>query len=185
MFEAAAEAGSVEAAESLALMFIKGEGRAPDPEAAFRYMRRRRGREGRRRSMPLALMYEEGRGTPPDDELATLWYGRAAENGDAAAMLTYATRLFNGIGAAADEPTAAYYLGATARRGLPVAMNRYARVLANGRGVGSGPGRGDQVAPDRARGRHLRLLPRRLSWARPTAKDVAEARRRAAAFMRR
>ncbi|UOM36968.1 sel1 repeat family protein [Acuticoccus sp. I52.16.1] len=129
-------------------------------------------------------MYEEGRGTPPDDAEATFWYGRAAEGGDPAAMLTYATRIFNGIGAPADEATAAYYLGATARLGLPMAMNRYARVLANGRGIATDPVEAIKW--------HLIAREAGVSdfyldgyMGAAAAKDVAEARRRAAAFIKR
>ncbi|WP_075220983.1 SEL1-like repeat protein [Acuticoccus yangtzensis] len=183
-FRRAAAAGSADAAHSLALMLIKGEGVEADLSEALRYMRQAAEGGKMQAQYALAVMYEEGRGTLPNDAEATYWYGRAAESGDPAAMLTYATRIFSGIGAPADEAAAAYYLGAAARLGIPSAMNRFARVLANGRGIASDPVEAIKwhlVA--REAGVSDFYLDGYMGAA--SARDVAEARRRAALFVRR
>lgn len=81
-YRQAAEAGNIEAAMSLASMYVAGEGTEPDPEAAGQWMRQAADSGEARAMMSIADAYEHGRlGLEVDTAQAVDWYKRAAENG--------------------------------------------------------------------------------------------------------
>lgn len=81
----AAEHGSGEAMEAVALAHYLGRGTPVDMAAAADWFRLAADRGAEAAPYILATMYDKGEGVPQDARLARSWYDRAARMGDAAA----------------------------------------------------------------------------------------------------
>lgn len=81
----AAEHGSSEAMEAVALAHYLGRGTPVDMGVAAEWFRQAADRGAEAAPYILATMYDKGEGVPQDRRLARNWYDRAARLGDVAA----------------------------------------------------------------------------------------------------
>jgi uncharacterized protein len=117
LFEEKARADDRLAQYNLAMMLLRGEGGASDPEAGARWLRKAADAGMVQAQYNLALLYEGGIGVPRSLTAATEWWEKAAKHGHTEAQVELATQYFLGRGAPKDWKLAARWYEAAAENG--------------------------------------------------------------------
>ena len=113
LYQTAADAGHVDAAVSLGLLYHEGRGVVQDYDRA-RALYERPAAQGHARALNnMGLLYVRGTGVPQDYAQAAAYFGAAADQGLAAAMTNLGVLYENGYGVPLNEAQAAelYMLG--------------------------------------------------------------------------
>ena len=113
----AAEAGSAEGAFNVGIMYLQGEGVAPNEKEAIQWLRRAADQHSVPAAARLGAMaaMEKGGLKPGSD--CTRWLRIAAEAGDGTSMLNLGMVLFHGIGAQPDFLEAYMWFTLASQRG--------------------------------------------------------------------
>jgi TPR repeat protein len=189
---AAAERGNVDAEKQLAQFHDTGQmGLKPDAAQAAAWYRKaaEAGDAGAQQS--LALRYQFGQGVPRDEVQALVWTRKAAEQGDEVAEMTLARAFETGVGAPRDDAEAFRWN----RRLADQPIADYRMKVGDAYAVGKGVPRDDLRAyiwlsialaserPSRHENDDAETLALESVAANLTAPQVAEAKRRAAAWI--
>lgn len=105
-WQAGADAGELDSAYELSVMFRDGEGVARDQAKGFALARRAAEAGYYPAREAMTNYYHRGIGIKADDVAATEWVKRGADQGDSRAMRDYAYALRKGIGVPVDKPAA-------------------------------------------------------------------------------
>jgi TPR repeat protein len=127
--EAAAEAGSAEAQNALALLLCFGH---DEPAAAAEWFELAARQNHPEALRTLGYLLEAGRGVPQDETRAADYYRRAAELGDPFAQFNFAILLADGRGVPRDRAAAVAWLTRAAEQGMAEAHEPLAHLLDSG-----------------------------------------------------
>ena len=163
-YEAAARRGDRLAQFNMAMMLLRGEGRAADIDGAIGWLTRSADAGMAQAQYQMGMLAENGVGMPRSLTEATAWWQKAAEQGHIQAQVELATQYFLGRGAPKDWKLAAKWYEAAAGGDVG------AQYI-----IGSFYEHGDGVAPDLKRAHHWYLLAAQQGdvGAAAQAKDVA------------
>jgi TPR repeat protein len=125
----ALEAGRVDAAVQLALMYLEGKAVSQNVELAAEYCTRGAKANYPRAYLCLGYIYQMGLGKPKDPKMATEWYGKAARCGDVNSIYRMSQFYGNGEGLKRDR-IRQYALLLIAGKSLPQAQEEAAKIKA-------------------------------------------------------
>ncbi|QNM95379.1 tetratricopeptide repeat protein [Chitinimonas koreensis] len=128
----AAEAGVMNAAYALGLVYENGDGVNRSQPDATRWFRAAAEKGHTQAQLSLGTQYFLGRGIERDYREAARWYEAAAEGGDMAAQYLIASMYEHGDGVEADRARALSWYAAAARQGDETAKLK-AEALARGK----------------------------------------------------
>jgi TPR repeat protein len=134
-FKQAAEAGDVEAQNSLANLYLEGRGVAKDEKKAFENYKLAAAQNHRQALFNLAVSYERGTGTEINELEAIRCYEHAAELNDMEAQYVLGRRFTRGLGVRINLQTAFHYYKSAARADHTVAQFYLAECFKSGSGV--------------------------------------------------
>lgn len=129
-YRQAAEAGSAEAANNLAIHYTHGIGVPKDPTLALQWFLRAASLGHAPAMTSIGLFYETGTVVPADPVQAQDWYHKAAKAGDAQGMYNLGMFLARGVAGPADVERGRKWLQAAADKGEPAAKEALQRLEA-------------------------------------------------------
>lgn len=178
-----AEAGDAKAQWKLGVAYAKGEGVKPDYKQALHWYRLAADQGLADAQLALGELYEAGQGAPRDFAEAVRWYRPAAEKGQAAAQYSLAMMYFMGTGVTKDDAEALKWYRASAEQGYPYALFNLGVRYQKGQGVTADPAEAFKWLTLAAEHGVAEAVSLRDEVKRTmTGEQVAEGRRRAAAF---
>jgi TPR repeat protein len=137
----AADAGSPEAMNNLAIIYQDGRAPVPRDEVLALNLFEQAAMKGLRSSeINLAFAYDEGRGTPVDYTQALLWYRKAAAQGSARAEAQLGAHYRSSLGVPQDDIEATNWFRRAAAHGDAFGENMLGLQFLNGRGVAKDDG---------------------------------------------
>lgn len=149
-YRQAAEAGSAEAANNLAIHYTHGIGVPRDPTLGLQWFLRAASLGHAPAMTSIGLFYETGTVVPADPAQAQDWYHKAAKAGDAQGMYNLGMFLARGVAGPADVERGRKWLQAAADKGEPAAKEALAKLDAGEPLVpaAAGPEAGSEPAPE-------------------------------------
>jgi hypothetical protein len=139
LYRRAVEGGHVEAMNSLASVYARGEGAAKEEAEAVRLYRKAADAGSLAAMNNLGNMYFYGRGVSKDDAEAARWYRQAADKGLALAMSNLGGMYANGTGVDKNEAEAVRLARKAAEAGDAHGMSGLGVMYENGEGVTKDP----------------------------------------------
>ena len=127
-YRQAAEAGSAEAANNLAIHYTHGIGVPKDPTLGLQWFLRAASLGHAPAMTSIGLFYETGTVVPADPVQAQDWYHKAAKAGDAQGMYNLGMFLARGVNGPADAERGRKWLQAAADKGEPAAKEALQRL---------------------------------------------------------
>jgi len=135
-FRAAAKQGSTEARNSLAYLYLEGEGVTKDEVKAFKLFKNAACVGNINAQYQTGVCYETGCGCAKDFSKAKLWYEKAASQGDGEAMDRLGMLYFNGANNFKKDPQQSFeWFLKAAGQGLPDSMYTVGCYYADGYGT--------------------------------------------------
>lgn len=135
-FRAAAKQGNAEARNSLAYLYLEGEGVAKDEVKAFKLFKNAASAGNVNAQYQTGVCYETGCGCAKDFPKARLWYEKAAAQGDGEAMDRLGMLYFNGADGFKKDPQQSFeWFLKAAGQGLPDSMYTVGCYYADGYGT--------------------------------------------------
>lgn len=129
------DAGNVEIAFKIGVMYNKGLGVAKNFDEALKWYRKAAERGYAPAQRNLAIMYDTGSGCAENDAEALKWYRKAAEQGDAEAQSNLGAMYHMGLGCEKNYHEAAKWYRKAAEQGNAMAQANFGAFLADGKGV--------------------------------------------------
>ena len=132
---AAAKAGNPSAETIIGLRYLDGQGIAPDPAQALKWLQKAANAGQAVAQYRLGTMYERGQGVAASPAMAAKWYLAAANQGNRKAMHNLAVAYAEGIDGKKDMAEAARWFAKAAALGLSDSQFNLAVLYERGDGV--------------------------------------------------
>ena len=184
-YRKAAERGVAGAQFSLGLMYCQGQGIQQDYNEAFKWFHKAAEQGDAEAQFSLGLMYEDGQGVKQDYEEAVKWFRKAAEQGNTRANCFLGLMYLDGQGIKQDYKEAFKFFRKAAEQGFALAQFTLGSMYEDGVGVIE-----DYVEAYKwyllagMNGQDVSELKKSIQR-KMTAAQIAEAQRRAKAFVAR
>jgi TPR repeat protein len=179
-----AEHGDVDEQEKLGRIYARGDVVNQDYKEAAKWYRQAADREHAGAQAALGELYEAGQGVPKDYAEAAKWYRRAAEQGDIKGQYSLAVLYVMGNGVPRDSNEAMKWYRQAADQGDELAQYNLGMRYYEGSGVKADPVEAYQwLSLAAAQGVRDAVQARDALTAKVTREQLAEGRRRAAAFV--
>jgi TPR repeat protein len=182
----AAEQNLAGAQSALGACYYDGKGVTKNDMEAVSWYRKAADQDEAGAQFNLGLCYSNGRGVVKDEVQAAKWYRKAAEQGILDAQFNLGVSYFKGEGVAQDTAEAALWYRKAAEQGHPKAQFNLATCYSNGVGVPQSEVEAYiWFSLSAAQGQTAAAKNREIIASRMSRQEVAEAQRRAAAFVPR